>query len=57
MIHSDKHMYNEQITVAWFIQASLCEIQGLLKYFPAVFKDCTLMKNTDLHVKILFLKC
>ena len=31
--------------------------QGLLKDFSTVFKDCKLMKNTDLHVKIQFLKC
>ena len=31
--------------------------QGLLKDFPTVFKDWKLMKNTDLHIKILFLKC
>ena len=24
---------------ARFVQASLCKIQGLLKYFPTVFKD------------------
>ena len=31
--------------------------QGLLKDFPTVFKDLKLKKNTDLHVKILLLKC
>ena len=31
--------------------------QGLLKDIPTVFKDLYLKKNTDLHVKILFLKC
>ena len=31
-------------------------IQGLLQDFPTVFKDCKLMKNTNLHVKIIFLK-
>ena len=33
------------------------DFSELLKDFPPVFKDCKLMKNTDLHVKILFLKC
>ena len=28
-----------------------------IKDFPTVFKDCKLKKNTDLHVKILLLKC
>ena len=36
-----------------FIQASSCKIQGLLKYFPTVFKDLKLIKNTGLHIKIL----
>ena len=31
--------------------------QGLLKDFSTVFKDWKLKKNTDLHVKILLLKC
>ena len=31
--------------------------QGLLKDFPTVFKDWKLMKNTDLHNKILLRKC
>ena len=31
--------------------------QGLLIDFSTVFKDWKLMKNTDLHVKILLLKC
>ena len=31
--------------------------QGLLEDFPTVFKDWKLKKNTDLHVKILLLKC
>ena len=32
--------------------------QGLLKDFPTVFEDIKkLMKNTDLHVKILLRKC
>ena len=39
------------------IQARLCKIQGLLKDFSTVFKDWKLKKNTDLHIKILLLKC
>ena len=44
-----------------FIQAIWSKIQrtfqGFLKDFPTVFKDQNLMKNTDLHVKILLRKC
>ena len=39
-----------------FVQNSRT-FQGLLKYFPTVFKDRKLTKNTDLHVKILFQNC
>ena len=28
-----------------------------IAHFPTVFKDWKLKKNTDLHVKILLLKC
>ena len=41
-----------------FIQASMINIQGLLKASQAVFfKDFKLMKNTDLSVKIRLQKC
>ena len=33
--------------------ASLCQIQGLLKDSPAVFKDDKFMQNTDSHFNIL----
>ena len=46
-----------QQTETGCIQAKMCKTQGLLKDFPTVFKDCKLMKNTDISVKILFLKC
>ena len=39
--------------LSWFIQASLCKIQGLLRDLPAVFKDYKIMKNIDLHIEIL----
>ena len=39
-----------------FIQTSMT-FQRLLKDIPPVFKDWKLMKNTDLHVKILLRKC
>ena len=31
----------------------MCKIQGLFKDFYTIFKDNKLMKNTDLHIKIL----
>ena len=39
-----------------YIQASMSNIQGLLKASPTIFKDLKLMKNTDLRVKILLQK-
>ena len=44
------------VIITKFIQASLCKMQGLLKTI-LVFKDLKYMKNPDLHVIILFLKC
>ena len=43
-----------------FIQASLCKIQGFFKDFSRLsysFQGLKVMKNPDLHVKIIFLKC
>ena len=49
-------MVNRLKTVT-VLKARLCKIQGLPKDLPTIFKDCKLKKNTDLHVKILLLKC
>ena len=46
-----------KVIATGFLQARLCKIQGLLKYFPTVFNGLKTKKNTDLHVKILLLKC
>ena len=46
--------------VSGFIQASLSKIQGLFKDFLKtflLFSRTELMKNIDLHVKILLRKC
>ena len=45
---------------ARFIQASLCKYKDFTRTsqdYPTVFKDYKFMKNPDLHIKILFLKC
>ena len=49
------------LKVTGFIQASLCKIQVLFKYFLKTFllfsRSENLYKNTDLHIKILLRKC
>ena len=61
LVESKQNLLNTGLVIphppTGLIQASLSKIQGLLKNFPTVFKDVKLMKNTDLHVKMLLLKC